>query len=80
MNSFQMNNTVGNTLEYIDGSRPKCRLEECQFGNFIADAMAEEMKVGIAVMNSGGIKGSFNKGFFSFKTKAVKMFFDPFLA
>ena len=62
LNSFQMNNTVGKTLEYIDGGRPKCRLEECPFGNFITDAMADEMKVGIAVMNSGGIKGSFKKG------------------
>ena len=57
-----MHNTVGVSLAFVDGGRPKCRLEECPFGNFITDAMAEEMKVDIAVINSGGIKGSFEKG------------------
>ena len=61
-----MNNTVGITLAFVDGGRPKCRLEECQFGNFITDAMAEEMKVDIAVINSGGIKGSFDQGRLSY--------------
>ncbi|CAB4069163.1 NT5E [Lepeophtheirus salmonis] len=40
--------------------RPKCRLEECSFGNLLADAMRSELKVPIAVINSGGIKGSFD--------------------
>jgi 2',3'-cyclic-nucleotide 2'-phosphodiesterase (5'-nucleotidase family) len=57
-----MNNSVGVATDYIDGGRPKCRLEECQFGNFITDAMAAEMKVDIAVINSGAIKGSFDRG------------------
>ena len=58
----KMEVVVGNTEEFIDGGRPKCRLEECSFGNLITDAMAEEMQVGIAIINSGSIKGSFEKG------------------
>lgn len=57
-----MTNVVGYTSSYIDGGRPLCRLEECSFGNFMTDAMAAEMKVDIAVGNSGSIKGSFGKG------------------
>lgn len=47
-------------MAYIDGGRPKCRLEECSFGNFATDAMASEMKVDIAILNSGGIKDGFD--------------------
>jgi len=57
-----MTNFVGFTEAFIDGGRPLCRLEECSFGNFMTDAMASEMKVDIAVANSGSIKGSFQKG------------------
>ncbi len=60
-----MNNTIGFAAEFVDGGRPKCRLEECPFGNFLTDAMAAEMKVDIAVINSGAIKGSFEKGCFT---------------
>lgn len=56
----KMDTVVGATLAYIDGGRPKCRLEECSFGNFATDAMAEEMGVKIALINSGAIKGSFD--------------------
>ena len=51
---------VGSTVVYIDGGRPKCRLEECSFGNFATDAMASEMGVDIAIFNSGGIKDGFD--------------------
>ena len=37
-----------------------CRIEECSFGNFVTDAMASEMGVDIAFINSGAIKGSFD--------------------
>ena len=57
-----MNVVVGHSSEFIDGGRPKCRLEECGFGDLVTDAMAEEMDVDIAVINSGAIKGSFPKG------------------
>ena len=58
----KMEVVVGNADVFLDGGRPKCRLEECSFGNLITDAMAEEMGVGIAIINSGSIKGSFQKG------------------
>ena len=51
---------VGHSDAYIDGGRPKCRIEECSFGNFVTDAMASEMGVDIAFINSGAIKGSFD--------------------
>jgi len=56
----KMDTVVGSTVAYIDGGRPKCRLEECSFGNFATDAMASEMKVDIAILNSGGIKDGFD--------------------
>ena len=56
--SAKMDTVIGSTLAYIDGSRPKCRLEECSFGNFVTDAMRTEMNVEIALCNSGGIRGS----------------------
>lgn len=56
----KMDTVVGSTVAYIDGGRPKCRLEECSFGNFVTDAMAAEMKVEMALINSGAIKGSFD--------------------
>ena len=56
--SAKMDTVIGSTLAFIDGSRPKCRLEECSFGNFATDAMKTEMNVEIALCNSGGIRGS----------------------
>ncbi len=58
----KMDVIVGESSEFIDGSRPKCRLEECSFGNLVTDAMAKQLGVKIAVINSGAIKGSFQKG------------------
>ena len=58
----KMSVAVGESLSHIDGGRPGCRLHECAFGDFGTDAMAAEMDVDMAIMNSGTIKGSFNKG------------------
>ncbi len=58
----KMEVVVGRSSEFIDGGRPKCRLEECSFGDLVTDAMAEEMEVDIALINSGAIKGSFEEG------------------
>ena len=58
----KMDTKVGHTDTFLDGGRPQIRLEECPFGNFLADAMAKEMKVHIAFVNSGSIKGSFTQG------------------
>ena len=58
----KMDTKIGHTNTFLDGGRPQVRLRECPFGNFLADAMAQEMKVNIAFVNSGSIKGSFAKG------------------
>ena len=58
----KMDTKAGNSMAFMDGGRPKCRLEECSFGNFVTDAMADEMNVKIAFVNSGAIKGSFEQG------------------
>ena len=58
----KMNVAIGRAVSYIDGGRPGCRLYECAFGDLATDAMAAEMNVGMAILNSGGIKGSFNAG------------------
>ena len=63
----KMDTKVGYTQTFLDGERPKVRLEECSFGSFLADAMAHEMKVKIAFVNSGSIKGSFYQGTFLIK-------------
>ena len=60
----KMDTKVGISQAFLDGERPKVRLEECSYGSFLADAMAHEMKVKIAFVNSGSIKGSFYKGKF----------------
>ena len=53
---------VGEAAVFIDGGRPLCRLVECSFGDVVTDAMADQMDVNMAVINSGAIKGSFDKG------------------
>ena len=57
-----MSKSVGVASVFIDGGRPRCRLEECPFGDLVTDAMASEMGVPMAVINSGAIKESFQKG------------------
>lgn len=58
----KMSVEVGEAVAFIDGGRPLCRLEECSFGDLLTDAMAEEMGVEMAFVNSGAIKGSFKAG------------------
>jgi 2',3'-cyclic-nucleotide 2'-phosphodiesterase (5'-nucleotidase family) len=65
----KMDTKVGSTQTFLDGERPKVRLEECSFGSFLADAMAHEMKVEIAFVNSGSIKGSFYEGMLLLKAE-----------
>ncbi|GFN81671.1 5'-nucleotidase [Plakobranchus ocellatus] len=53
---------------FLEGDRKVCRIQECNLGNLIADAMLKQnlrhsdsqywSDVGIAVMNSGGIRAS----------------------
>ena len=53
---------IGLTQVDIFGGRPACRLTECNVGNFIADAMVDQTKAAIGVVNSGSFKQSLKKG------------------
>jgi 5'-nucleotidase len=49
----------------IDGDRAVCRVQECEMGNLIADAMlarVADQGVTIAIANSGGIRSSVDAG------------------
>ena len=49
----------------IRGDREVCRVEECEMGNLIADAMLARVKdqgIQIAIQNSGGIRASMDAG------------------
>ncbi len=49
----------------IEGNRDICRVQECEMGNLIADALLDRVKeqgVSIAIMNSGGVRASIDEG------------------
>lgn len=49
----------------IEGNREVCRVQECEMGNLIADAMLDRVAdqgISIALMNSGGIRASMDEG------------------
>ncbi|MCY3720410.1 MAG: 5'-nucleotidase C-terminal domain-containing protein [Anaerolineaceae bacterium] len=46
----------------LDGARSICRVEECNLGNLIADALREETGAQIAYMNGGGIRSDIEAG------------------
>ncbi|UWQ59847.1 5'-nucleotidase/apyrase family protein [Leisingera caerulea] len=59
------NKVVAETAEPVEGSRDVCRVQECQMGNLVADAMLDRVKdqgVTIAIANSGGIRSSLDAG------------------
>lgn len=56
---------VANAAMQIQGERSVCRIEECQMGNLVADAMLDRVKdqgVSIAIANSGGLRASIDAG------------------
>ena len=56
---------VASTAAPIIGDREVCRVEECEMGNLVADAMLERVRdqgIDIALMNSGGIRASMDAG------------------
>tara|TARA_B110000261_G_scaffold73872_1_gene85726 strand:+ start:1801 stop:3435 length:1635 start_codon:yes stop_codon:yes gene_type:complete len=56
---------IGNVASSLNGNRDVCRVQECDMGNMIADAMrASSIDKGysIALMNSGGIRASLDAG------------------
>lgn len=59
------NKVVAESGDLIDGNREVCRVRECPMGNLVADAMLERVSdqgIDIALMNSGGIRASIDKG------------------
>lgn len=68
----QSSKEVGRTRVFLDGRRTTCRMRECNVGNLITDAFVHQLlkfpkmedqwgKVGIAIVNSGGIRNSIDE-------------------
>jgi len=59
------NKIVAETADVIEGNRDVCRVQECAMGNLVADALLDRVRaqgVSIAIMNSGGLRASIDKG------------------
>lgn len=57
------NTPTGATAEVLlNGDRRVCRVEECNLGSLIADAMRAESGAQIAITNGGGIRASIETG------------------
>ena len=59
------NTIVAASAAAIEGNRDVCRVQECEMGNLVADAMLERVRdqgVSIAIMNSGGLRASIDAG------------------
>ena len=59
------NTVVADTAAPINGDRAVCRVQECEMGNLVADAMLDRVKdqgVEIAIANSGGLRSSIDAG------------------
>jgi 5'-nucleotidase len=56
---------VAESSAVIEGNRDVCRVQECEMGNLVADAMLERVRdqgISIALMNSGGVRASIDEG------------------
>ncbi len=56
---------VAATAAPIEGNRDVCRVQECEMGNLIAEAMLNRVAdqgIDVAIMNSGGIRASIDEG------------------
>jgi len=59
------NEVVAAAAAVIEGNREVCRVQECEMGNLVADAMLDRVRdqgVSVAVMNSGGVRASIDEG------------------
>ena len=59
------NKVVADAADAIEGDRAVCRVQECQMGNLVADAMlarVADQGVQIAIANSGGLRASIDPG------------------
>ncbi len=56
---------VASAAAVIEGDRGVCRVQECQMGNLVADAMLDRVKsqgVTISIANAGGLRASIDSG------------------
>ena len=56
---------VAESAGLIQGDRKVCRVQECEMGNLVADAMLARVKdqgIQIAIQNSGGVRASIEAG------------------
>lgn len=53
---------VGESAVFLVGDRRFCRVEECNLGNLITDAMRAETGAAIAITNGGGIRADIDEG------------------
>lgn len=56
---------VAQSGAFIEGDRTVCRVQECQMGNLVADAMLERVAdqgISVAIANSGGLRASIDEG------------------
>jgi 5'-nucleotidase len=59
------NKVVSESAALIQGDRAVCRVEECEMGNLVADAMltrVADQGIQIAITNSGGLRASIDEG------------------
>ncbi|UWQ90143.1 5'-nucleotidase/apyrase family protein [Rhodobacteraceae bacterium M382] len=59
------NKVIGKVASKVEGDRSICRMQECQVGNLVADAMLDRVRdqgVTIAITNSGGVRASIEPG------------------
>lgn len=59
------NKVVASADAVIEGNRDVCRVQECEMGNLIADALLDRVRdqgVSIAIMNAGGVRASIDAG------------------
>lgn len=56
------NQPVGEAGVFLVGDRSVCRVEECNLGNLIADAIREHTGADVALQNGGGIRADIDEG------------------
>ena len=59
------NKVVADAADAIEGDRSVCRVQECEMGNLVADAMlarVADQGVQLAIANSGGLRASIDPG------------------
>ncbi len=53
---------IGESAVFLEGDRKVCRVQECNLGNLITDAMRSETGAQVGLENGGGIRASIKQG------------------